>query len=292
MQQVIVTGANGLIGSAFCSSLKQNYDLLPFDVSDPHNPVDITNAESVKKAVHASTAGFVVHFAAFTDVTAAWQQTDDTTGLAYKVNVEGTQNLVNACNDTQKQLIHISTAYVFDGEKENQYSESDKPNPIEWYGKTKALAEEYIQANANNWTIFRIDQPFKATPFTKLDLVHKIAADLQAGTLSPQFSDHYFGPTCIEDFIKTIDWAIRHSKQGLYHASNGETWNNYDFAREVARRFNKQDSVQSSSLADYLKTSSRPYQKNTALNSQKLFAEIDFSYTPIKKAIEQVVFNP
>lgn len=290
MEQVIVTGANGLIGSSFCSMLQNSYDLVTFDISNPDNPVDITNEKSVLSAVAATKASFIVHFAAFTDVTAAWQQTNDTSGSAYKVNVVGTQNLVKACNQTGKHLINISTSYVFDGEKEEQYTESDNPNPIEWYGKTKALAEEYIQNNANTWSIFRIDQPFKATAATKLDLPHKIAAELKTGTLFPQFDDHYFGPTWIPDFVKTLDWAIRTSATGLYHASSGETWSNYQFATAIAELLDKPNTVTASKLSDYLKANNRPYQKNTALNCEKLFSQIDFSFTSIKDALKQVQY--
>lgn len=288
MQQIIVTGSNGLIGSAFCNKFRDAYEIVPFDVSDANNPVDITDAQNVDEAIAASEAGTVVHFAAFTDVTAAWQQTDDTSGAAYKVNVEGTKNLVHACNKTNKHLICISTSYVFDGEKAEQYIETDAVNPIEWYGKTKALAEEYVQSNSSKWTVFRIDQPFNSEKATKLDIAHKIIHDLQAKRLYPQFSDHYFGPTWIPDFINAIEWSIRASKTGLYHASNGETWNNFDFAKKVAELLDKQDEVQPSSLSEYLKTSARPYQKNTALNCEKLFSEIDFKYTAVEKAIGMI----
>lgn len=291
MEQVVVTGANGLIGSAFCSSIQHSHQVVTLDVSAPEHPVDITRRADVLAALESSTAEHVVHFAAFTNVSAAWEQTDDTTGPAYQVNVVGTQNLVDACNETGKHLIAISTAYVFDGEQSEQYTEDDLPNPIEWYGKTKALAEEYVQNTADNWTILRIDQPFRAEPFAKLDLAHKIASELASDTLLPQFTDHYFGPTWIDDFVTTIQWVMRTNKSGLYHASNGERWTNYQFAIAVAQLLGKEDMVKPGSLAEYLKTSNRPYQKNTSLNCHKLFSEIDFTYSTVADALRKVKFS-
>lgn len=288
MEHLIITGANGLIGSACCNLLQDKYFFDKFDISDHTNPVDITNEESVLQAVQKSSAQYMIHLAAFTDVTAAWQQNGDTTGAAYKVNVLGTQNLVKACNEFNKHIIHVSTSYVFDGNKIGQYTENDQPHPIEWYGETKLLAEQFIQEHAQNWTIFRIDQPFKPEPFAKLDLAHKIATDLKAGSLYPQFEDHYFGPTWIPDFVKTIEWSIRNSKHGLYHASSGETWNNFEFAQKVAEAIGSNTQVQASKLEEYLKTNNRPYQKNTALNCEKLLREIDFQFTPIATALVQV----
>lgn len=290
MEKVIITGANGLIGSSCCALLENKYDFVKFDISDPTQPVDITDAESVLTAVRQSEAKYLIHLAAFTDVTAAWQQKGDKSGAAYKVNVEGTKNLVRACNETGTHIINVSTAYVFDGEKDSQYIETDAPNPIEWYGETKALAEFFIQENANNWTIFRIDQPFKAAKFSKLDIAHKVGSDLKSNSLFPQFKDHYFGPTWIPDFVKIIDWSLRTSRSGLYHASSGETWTNLQFAQKIADILEVHEPVQSSTLSEYLKTNSRPYQKNTALNCQKLFAELDFEVTPIETALGQVEY--
>lgn len=290
MDHLIITGANGLIGSSCCKLLADRYVFDTFDVSDPDNPVDITDADNVLAAVQQSPAQYMIHLAAFTDVTAAWQQSGDTNGAAYKVNVVGTQNLVNACNEFGKHIIHVSTSYVFDGEKSEQYTEDDQPHPIEWYGETKLQAEQYIQEHAQNWTVFRIDQPFKPEPFTKLDLAHKVGNDLKAGTLFPQFEDHYFGPTWIPDFVKTIEWSMRTTKHGLYHASSGESWTNFQFAQKIAEVIGAGTSVQASKLEEYLKTNNRPYQKNTALNCEKLLREIDFQFTPIATALTQVQY--
>ena len=120
--QVIITGANGLVGSYVSAQLAPKFELVSFDISDPQDPVDITNKDVVMAAVAKSSAKYLIHFAAFTDVTAAWEQANDKNGLAYKVNVLGTQNLVDACNEHGKHLIHTSTSYVFNGEKETPYT--------------------------------------------------------------------------------------------------------------------------------------------------------------------------
>lgn len=283
--EVIITGANGLVGSYVAEQLKHTHTLLSFDISDPVQPIDITDRDVVMKAVSQSPAEYIVHFAAFTDVTAAWEQSGDTSGIAYKVNVLGTQYLVDACNETGKHLIHTSTSYVFDGEQLDPYIETDPTNPIEWYGETKALAEEYIIEHAKSWTIFRIDQPFRPDQFAKKDLPHKIIEQLHTNSLTPQFSDHYFGPTWIPDYAKIIKWALRTKPQGLFHASNGEQWTNLQFAQEIAREIGVTDNITASSLTEYLKTQNRPYQKNTALNCEKLKHILDFTLTPISQAI-------
>jgi dTDP-4-dehydrorhamnose reductase len=285
---VLGTGLSGLVGSRLVQDFSDTYQFQNLDLSNPTQPVDITNAEQVLNIFNQSSAQFVVHFAAFTDVTKAWEQRDDTNGVAYKVNVTGTENIVQAAAQTGKHLIHISTAYVFNGEKTEMYTEEDALSPIEWYGKTKAIAEERVQASNGKWTILRIDQPFRSDSFPKLDIVHKVMQGLKEKTLYPQFTNHFFGPTYINDFAKVIDWVIRTQTTGLFHASSGEKWSDFDFATAINEVAKLGSEVKPGDLDAYLKTVNRPYQRNTAMDCSKLHQLLDFTPTSIKTALSQV----
>ena len=286
---LIGTGLNGLVGSKFVADFSETYDFTNLDLRNSKQPVDITDEKQVFTAIASSKAQFVVHMAAYTDVTGAWQQTGDKTAPCYLVNVKGTENLVKACNETSKHLIYLSTAYVFDGAKEEPYLETDPTSPIEWYGQTKAWAEEAIIKNAKAWTILRIDQPFRNDTFPKLDTLHRIIEGMRNGQLYPQFNDHCFGPTYINDFAKIIDLVIRQHLSGLYHASSGEVWTDYEFAKAVNEILQLDCEVQKGSLTKYLETSNRPYQKNTALNIAKLRNELDFDLRSVREAIGETV---
>lgn len=282
------TGLNGLVGSKFVELFKNSYSLVVLDISDPNDPVDITQYDQVAKKFETSSAQFVLHFAAFTDVTAAWEQRGDKQGLAYKVNVDGTANVVKAAQSTCKHVIHVSTAYVFNGEKAGLYHESEPMDPIEWYGQTKAWAEEKVQSANCPWTILRIDQPFRSDAFAKTDVAHRIASKLKDNSLYPMFTDHFFGPTVIEEFSRVIDWVIRTSTTGLFHASSGEQWSDFEFANLIKQKLELPGEVKSGSLSEYLKTLNRPYQKNTALDTSKLTQALDFQLQSIDTAIGQL----
>jgi dTDP-4-dehydrorhamnose reductase len=283
-KSILGTGLSGLVGSKLSQTFSETYDFTNLDVSNPEHPVDITDYDQVLRAFSDSPADFVAHFAAFTDVTKAWEQRDDKNGIVYKVNVLGTENIVKAATATGKHLIHISTAYVFDGNETELYSEEDPMNPIEWYGQTKAWAEEKVMASTSPWTILRIDQPFRSDTFPKQDIAHRIIAGLQNGTLYPQFTNHYFGPTFIDDFAQVIEWVFRTSTTGLFHASSGEKWSDYDFAELFKQTLQLQSEVKQGDLDTYLKTLNRPYQRNTAMNCEKLKRHLDFELTSIEKA--------
>lgn len=281
------TGLNGLVGSRFTKDFATNYDFDNLDLRHPTRPIDITDEKQVMEVISVSPAKFLVHMAAYTDVTGAWQQTGDKNGLCYQVNVKGTQNIVKACAANNKHLIYLSTAYVFDGEKKEPYLETDSTKPIEWYGQTKAMAEEEVLKSNFSWTILRIDQPFRSDSFEKVDTLHRVINGIKSGQLYPQFGDHHFGPTYINDFVKIIDLVIRRQLTGLYHASSGESWTDFEFAKLVNDTLSLGFEVKEGSLAKYLETSNRPYQKNTALNIDKLRNELDFKLKSVREAVEE-----
>lgn len=287
MKTVITTGGTGLVGSRITEVLGKEFSFHNLDLrSSP--AVDITDESAVSRTLLNSPAEWVIHLAAFTDVTKAYEENGNTDGVTYKVNVLGTQAVVNACKATGKKLLHISTAYVFNGEKEAPYTEEDTPSPIEWYGATKAKAEEVVLAADIHSVILRIDNPFRSTPFEKPDIVQRIAAKVNDGSLPPQFSDSHFGPTYVEDMAKVIHWVMNQNAEGIYHATNNESWTPYDFAQQVAERLGKKDVVQEGSLTEFLKTTQRPYQRNTALNCEKLLTASGLQLLPIKDAIQLV----
>lgn len=287
---VIGTGLSGLVGSKVVDLLSPSFQFENMDLNHPTRPTDITNFDQVLAAVESSPASTLLHFAAYTDVSKAWEQRDDKNGVAYKVNVIGTQNMAEAAKRTGKHLVHISTAYVFDGEKQEMYTEEDPVHPIEWYGQTKAWAEEAVEDSGASWTILRIDQPFRSDPFQKLDVVHRIIAGLQAGTLPPQFSNHWIGPTFIDDFANVIRWAIESKTEGVFHASSGEQWTDYDLACTIQELLKLPGELKQGDLNAYLAKTARPYQCNTAMSSAKLRRFLPQSQITIREAIRQVKF--
>lgn len=287
-QTLLATGINGLVGSRFAKLFSNNYEFESLDIASQANPVDITDESSINNALKNSTSDYIVHLAAYTDVTGAWKQQGDKFAPAYKVNVNGTKNIIKACKNYGKHLIHVSTAYVFNGEKEDFYTENDQLSPIEWYGQTKAEAEMAVNSSDISWTILRIDQPFRPDVFDRPDSVRRIINGLKNDSLYPQFTNHYFGPTFIDDFSKVIDWVIRTKSKGIYNSSSGEKWTDYDFANLINNNFKFEKVVKKGDLNEYLKTLDRPYQRNTALNIDKLKSEIDFELKTVASAIKLV----
>src|SRR5579883_1052835 len=114
MNKLLITGGNGLVGSRIVELLSNTYQ---FDSINRTEGTDITNKEAVLNKVKSSDASTVLHLAAKADVEGCEKEKElGKNSDAWKIHVEGTKNILEACEQTQKKLIYISTDFVFDGE--------------------------------------------------------------------------------------------------------------------------------------------------------------------------------
>src|SRR5581483_4501157 len=157
--KILATGLNGLLGSRIQELLQNKYT---FENISLQTGVDIVNYDQIFSIFKSTDAQLVLHLAAKTNVDACEEdKKEGTLGQAWKVNVEGTRNIAKACSYFNKRLIHISTAFVFDGTKE-YYLEDDKRNAVNWYGQTKLEAEKIVEELKIPWIIIRPDFPYRA----------------------------------------------------------------------------------------------------------------------------------
>ncbi len=139
MKRVLVTGSNGQLGRCM-QQVVQEEELQGYEfVFTDSKTLDITNAEVVEDYFFSNRIDFCVNCAAYTAVDKAEDEVEE----AFLVNADGVRNLAQACQDHQVTLIQISTDYVFDGRKDSPYFPKDETNPINVYGKSKLLGEQY-----------------------------------------------------------------------------------------------------------------------------------------------------
>ena len=137
--KVLVTGCNGQLGNALKES-SVNYSTITWNFAD-HSEMDITDCERVHNTIEIYQPDWIINTAAYTDVDGA----EFNQKLAFSVNAEGPFNLAKAATLVDAKLLHISTDYVFDGTKNEPYTETDKPNPLQIYGKSKLEGENKIK---------------------------------------------------------------------------------------------------------------------------------------------------
>ena len=269
MKQIIGTGLSGLVGSGIVELLSSAYS---FEDISRKTGTDITDKSAVVSRIQSSSSPVVLHFAAYTDVETAEKEKDlGEESAAWKINVEGTRNIVDACKSTGKKLIALSTDMVFPGDKQlpKRYKEDDKRWPTNWYATTKYEAEKVIE-NANiSWSILRIAYPYRAH-FSKNDSVRIFLSKLRKNEPIRAVTDHYFTPTFIDDLADVIDLFIKENHPGVFHAPGPQTVSPFDIATAVAESFDLDASLISPvTRAEFFQgRAERPF--NLSLSSAKI----------------------
>lgn len=286
LKPLLMTGATGLVGSRFVDLYSAKYLVSNMDLS---TGVDITDATSLAKYLDAHPADVLIHLAAFTNTNEAFKQTGDQSGLCYRVNVEGTRNLANLCRERHIHLIHISTDFVFDGTKKSAYLETDPRNPIEWYGQTKAMAEEVVEGSGATYTIVRLAYPYRAHYDLKPDLITKIRTGLESGQLYPQFTDTLITPTFIDDVARGFAAVVESKPSGTFHFVGSTSLSPYDLAVKVAAAYGfDPQSVKKGSLSEYLQANPRPFARYASLSNAKTTAELGLSFADIDTGLREI----
>lgn len=285
MQSVIVTGLSGLVGTRVSELLGEKYD---FENMDMTVGVDITDRSQVDQYISESSAESVIHLAAFTNVTAAHEQNGDMAGSCYQVNVIGTENIARACAKAGKYLVHVSTDYVFDGEKNSAYTEEDTPRPIEWYGQTKLWAEEKVQSILVRYAILRIAYPYQARP-SRPDFLATMKEKLSTGTLPPAFTDHIITPVFVDDLATVFDRCIERKPTGIFHAVGSSWHSDFELAQMVNQAFKLEAEVKPGSLENYLKMAKRPYQKTMKVSNNKIEKELGIHMKTFPVGLQMIV---
>ncbi len=232
--KVYVTGGSGLVGSRFLELAADRYLL-----AAPVYPLlNLVKKIDVRRVILEFNPDVVVHFAAFTDVSAAQSQIHDHTGSCWQINVTGTQNLLDAL-PRQTYFIYISTDMVFPGSVQDPgpYPEDhpacNDPDQLTWYGYTKSVAEKLIPPNS---AVIRINYPVRTYFPGKLDFLRKSLDLFDKHQLYPLFTDQQISISDIDTLCRVIDILIKNRYQGILHCASENTGTPYDMVSYVLKK--------------------------------------------------------
>lgn len=222
LYRILVTGAAGSLGSDLCSSLAQEFEVIPVTRED----FDITDLLATRSFVLASKPDVVIHAAAFTDVDACENQLNK----AFLVNGLGTRNVALAAGEVGAKLFYISTDYVFDGTKDGPYSEWDTPNPVTVYGKSKLLGEEFVKQHVSQHFIIRIAWLYGQRGENFVKTMLRLVQEKEQLTV---VNDQRGTPTWTMDIAKQIKKLLPTELYGTYHCTSQGSCTWYEFALEI-----------------------------------------------------------
>jgi dTDP-4-dehydrorhamnose reductase len=222
---VVVLGAAGQLGSDLCRRLKLAG--VPF-IPLTHQELDICREEEVARTLRRLRPWAVVNTAAFHRVEACEEEPLQ----AFAVNAVAVRALARACRQVGALLVHISTDYVFGGEKGIPYREDDPPSPINVYGASKAAGEMLLRAETPHHIIVRTSGLFglRGSSVKGGNFVETMLRLGQERGEVHVVTDQVLSPTYTLDLAEKIWQLLRTEAQGTFHVTNAGYCSWYEFA--------------------------------------------------------------
>ena len=283
---ILVTGANGQLGNEMQRVAKTSSNHYIFtDVAQ----LDITDREAVLRAVKDNSIQVIVNCAAYTNVDKA----EDDRETADLINNKAVENLAIAARENDATLIHISTDYVFKGDRCTPCREDWETDPLGVYGITKLAGEKSIERTGCRHIIIRTAWLY--SPFGKnfVKTMQKLTAEKDS--LKVVF-DQVGTPTYAGDLADAIARIIETGqlgKQGIYHFSNEGVCSWYDFAREICELSSNTCNIQPCHSDEFPSKVKRPH--FSVLDKTKIKdtfgIEVPYWKDSLKKCIRELAAN-
>lgn len=280
--RILITGAKGQLGRQLAKILKEKMSeigQIPEFYNDAKivecdiDELDITDKDAV---LNFGQFDAIFNCAAYTNVNKCEEEEE----FAYKINADAAENLALLAKKTGAKLVHVSTDYVYDGEKTGVYLEDDECNPVSAYGRTKRAGEERIIACCDKYFIVRTAWLYGYYGNNFVKTIRKIATENNSIKV---VADQFGNPTNVNDLAHHLLLLGATDKYGIYHCTGNGTCSWHDFAAEVVKVFGISCDVKKCTTEEYPTPAKRP--KNSALSHKNLENAVGDYMRPWEEAL-------
>ena len=241
-KKIFMAGVGGMLGEAFYYEFLNGYNLYctDKDVNEKWlNYLDFCEKEKYKSEVLKFNPDYLFHIGAFTDLEYCEKNKDET----IETNKNSVISAVEICNELKIPLLYISTAGIFDGQKE-QYDETDTPNPIGVYASSKYEAEKYVIKNCEKYIICRAGWMMGGGPKKDKKFVQKIMKQIKDGKKELFIVNDKFGtPTYTYDFAKNTKKLVETKSYGLFNMVCEGNTSRLEVAKEILKIFDLEKKI-------------------------------------------------
>ena len=242
-----------MLGDAFYKEFSDEYKLkcTDIDVNETWlSFLDFRDINAYRKDVLDFSPDYLFHLGAYTDLEYCELNPEDT----YETNTKAVEHAVAIANELDVPLLYISTAGIFDGKK-NVYDESDTPNPMGHYAKSKYLAEKYVQDHSQKHLICRAGWMMGGGPRKDKKFIQKLMRQIQNGVRELHIVHDKLGtPTYTHDFARNVKLLIEKGKVGLYNMVCQGVTSRLEVARELISQLGMKGEIKINEVSsDYFK---------------------------------------
>jgi len=253
MKKIYIAGCGGMLGEAFYKVFNHEYKLKCTDKDvneDWLSFMDFRYLDEYKKDVIDFRPDYLFHLGAYTDLEFCEENVDDT----YATNTIAVENACDICNELNIPLLYISTAGIFDGNKEF-YDDWDMPHPLGHYARSKYAGELFVKHYVKKHFICRAGWMMGGGPKKDKKFIQKIMRQLKDGKKELYIVDDKDGtPTYTHDFAKNVKALIEKEYWGIYNMACGGQTSRLEVAEELLKILDLQDSIKIKPVrSDYFK---------------------------------------
>jgi dTDP-4-dehydrorhamnose reductase len=252
-KKIYISGSGGMLGEAFHSQFKNDYTLkcTDKDVNEEWlSFLDFRDLDAYKQDVQDFKPDYLFHLGAYTDLEYCEKNVEDT----YLTNTISVENAVYIANALDIPLLYISTAGIFDGNKD-LYDDWDQPNPLGVYARSKFMGERYVVENAKRFLVCRAGWMMGAGPKKDKKFIQKLMKQIKEGKKELFIVDDKDGtPTFTHDFAKNVKALIEKEYWGLYNMVCGGQTSRLEVAHELLTLLGLSDEIKINVVnSDYFK---------------------------------------
>ncbi|MFN2438994.1 MAG: NAD(P)-dependent oxidoreductase [Chitinophagaceae bacterium] len=239
MITILITGANGFLGSYLCELLTANYKIIATGKGNCrlhynhanlyYEKLDFTVEENVKEVLRKYSPEIIIHAGAMSKP----DDCETNKEQAYLSNVQSTVFLLKQASLLKSFFIFLSTDFIFDGVR-GMYKEEDIPGPVNYYGETKLMAENEVKKYLYQWCIVRTVLVYGHPKSGRDNILTVVAKGLQKGETLRIFDDQLRTPTFVEDLANAIKTIIEKKATGIFHVSGEDKLSPHEMAVAVA----------------------------------------------------------
>lgn len=243
--KILITGANGLLGHKLVRLLGPKREVVviatargesrlrPEYGSFQYESMDIANREDVLEIVGRHKPDVIINTAAMTNVDECEKEKE----ACMQLNVEAVKYLVEAAEQTNAFLLHLSTDFIFSGE-EGPYDEQGVPAPVNFYGESKLLGEQVVMNSNIKWAIARTVLVFGIVPdMSRSNIILWVKGSLEAQKPIQVVDDQWRTPTLAEDLAMGCYLIAEQRAEGIYNISGQDMLTPYEMAIKTADFF-------------------------------------------------------
>ena len=259
--KIAILGGRGMLGSDVVSICRQlGLEPIAYDLPE----FDITDTDHLQHAV--AGAEIIVNCAAYTNVDGAESQAE----LAYRVNAEAVGRLGAVAREAGKWVLHISTDFIFDGCGDKPYVETDHPNPINTYGKTKLEGEQLLARSGCEYCIVRVEWTYGSAGN---NFVTKLIQHAKSQETLKVVDDQTGSPTATIEAAKVICQMLRRKPEGIYHFASAGYVTRHGMAEFILDKLSMDVNLLPCKASDFPSPAKRPL--NSRFNCSRIKRLLD-----------------